>query len=312
MRQTTATSHRTSLLRMILVLILCSLTLTLLFEVQTAQAIDMEQVAPDDTFIYTVVRGDTLWGISRRYGTTVATLVEINNIRNPRLIFAGQRLKIPVAGGAVWPDPATAIEVFAPLANERYRSPVDVNGLSRTFEGNVYLRLVDADGNLLGEHRTRGGMTSFAFFHGYLRFEVTKEMAATLEIYEAAAVDQPPITSVKIPISLEPGQRLIDLNAPLPGSKVCGRVLVQGYSNTFEANVVVELLARNGEVVEQATATGGNLGIYGDFGTYLNYEATAPRSALVGAYEVSPRDGVRVDHARVPVSLYPGDSSACR
>lgn len=43
---------------------------------------------------YTIKRGDTLWGISRRYGTTVQNLVSWNNIQNPNLIYPGQRLII--------------------------------------------------------------------------------------------------------------------------------------------------------------------------------------------------------------------------
>lgn len=226
-----------------------------------------------------------------------------------------------------WSDPAVPIELFSPLPGERYRSPVDVNGFSRTFEGNVYLRLLDAGGNVIGQHRARGGMTGFLvgsapsatvnssgydFFHGYVRFEVTEEISATLQVYEAAAPDQPPISLVAVPIALEPGQRFIDLNHPAPGSAVCGRVPVAGYSNTFEANVNVELTARDGSVLERSNTMGGNLGIYAEFAAYFDYEATGPLAALVGAYEVSPRDGVLVDHTRVPVSLYPPGDPACQ
>lgn len=45
--------------------------------------------------IYTVKRGDNLWNISRKYGTTVQEIAQLNNISNPNLIFIGQRLKIP-------------------------------------------------------------------------------------------------------------------------------------------------------------------------------------------------------------------------
>lgn len=44
---------------------------------------------------YTVRRGDTLWAISRRYGTTVNTLVRLNHIDNPNLIYPGQVLLVP-------------------------------------------------------------------------------------------------------------------------------------------------------------------------------------------------------------------------
>lgn len=43
---------------------------------------------------YTVRRGDTLWSISRRFGTTVSALVRLNHLKNPDLIYAGQVLRI--------------------------------------------------------------------------------------------------------------------------------------------------------------------------------------------------------------------------
>lgn len=43
---------------------------------------------------YAVQRGDTLWGIARRYGITVQYLVNLNGIRNPNLIYPGQVIKI--------------------------------------------------------------------------------------------------------------------------------------------------------------------------------------------------------------------------
>lgn len=41
---------------------------------------------------YTIRRGDSLWYIARRYGTTVQNIVNWNNIQNPNLIYPGQRL----------------------------------------------------------------------------------------------------------------------------------------------------------------------------------------------------------------------------
>ena len=43
---------------------------------------------------YVVKRGDTLWGIAMRYGTTVNRLVSINGIRNRNLIYPGQIIKL--------------------------------------------------------------------------------------------------------------------------------------------------------------------------------------------------------------------------
>lgn len=44
--------------------------------------------------IYKIQYGDTLYSISRRYGVSIATIVRLNRIQNPNLIFAGQTLRI--------------------------------------------------------------------------------------------------------------------------------------------------------------------------------------------------------------------------
>ncbi|MEJ2210973.1 MAG: PA14 domain-containing protein [Anaerolineae bacterium] len=47
------------------------------------------------TAIHVVKRGEYLKVIAARYGTTVAVLVNLNGIKNPNLIYPGQRLKVP-------------------------------------------------------------------------------------------------------------------------------------------------------------------------------------------------------------------------
>ena len=50
---------------------------------------------------YTVQWGDTLALIARRFGSTYSTLSEVNGIRNPNRIFAGQSIAIPSGGNCV-------------------------------------------------------------------------------------------------------------------------------------------------------------------------------------------------------------------
>ena len=49
--------------------------------------------SPDST-IYVVKRGDTLMGIARKFGTSIAAIQRINQLNGP-VIYVGQRLKIP-------------------------------------------------------------------------------------------------------------------------------------------------------------------------------------------------------------------------
>ncbi len=53
------------------------------------------QPCPPATGCIIVVRpGETLTGIAARFGTSVFTLMRLNGLVNPNLIFAGQRLRV--------------------------------------------------------------------------------------------------------------------------------------------------------------------------------------------------------------------------
>ena len=53
-----------------------------------------QKPSTEDKEYYIVKYGDTLWGISRRFNTTVDKLVALNNIANRDLIYVGQKLRI--------------------------------------------------------------------------------------------------------------------------------------------------------------------------------------------------------------------------
>jgi soluble lytic murein transglycosylase-like protein len=55
--------------------------------------------------IYRVLRGDTLFSIARRFGTTVDALVRLNRIANPNRIDVGQLLQIPRRASPPPPPP---------------------------------------------------------------------------------------------------------------------------------------------------------------------------------------------------------------
>jgi LysM repeat protein len=54
--------------------------------------------------IYIVRRGDTLYSIARRFGTTYQALAALNGLRSPYTIYVGQRLVIS-GSGTPWPPP---------------------------------------------------------------------------------------------------------------------------------------------------------------------------------------------------------------
>lgn len=75
--------------------------------------------------IYTVVKGDTLSAIAKKYNTTVASLAALNNIKNTNYIVVGQ--SITISG-----DPAT------PSTNATSKAVIDVFGLQSDTDSTVY------------------------------------------------------------------------------------------------------------------------------------------------------------------------------
>ena len=59
---------------------------------------------------YTVQRGDTLSALAHRYGTTVSSLAEANDISDPNLIRVGQTLIIPGSASSTRGGPPAAAE----------------------------------------------------------------------------------------------------------------------------------------------------------------------------------------------------------
>lgn len=53
-----------------------------------------QKTSTNEQEYYIVKYGDTLWGISRRFNTTVDKLVELNNITNRNLIYVGQKIRV--------------------------------------------------------------------------------------------------------------------------------------------------------------------------------------------------------------------------
>lgn len=68
---------------------------------------------------YTVVSGDTLWGIANRYSTTYQELARINNIPNPNLIYVGQKIIVgDDGGGTPTPVPTPPTPSYTVVVNQ--------------------------------------------------------------------------------------------------------------------------------------------------------------------------------------------------
>jgi LysM repeat protein len=91
---------------------------------------------------YTIQRGDTLWGLSRRYGVSVNSLASANNISPNAVLRIGQRLTIPGAGssgGAVSSGGTGSAGTYRVQRGDTY------SGLAKRF-GVSTQRLMDLNG----------------------------------------------------------------------------------------------------------------------------------------------------------------------
>jgi membrane-bound lytic murein transglycosylase D len=64
--------------------------------------------APAKPRVYTVKRGDTLWGVARKHGITVPALASANGLSASSQLTAGSRLEIPGAGSKATPPGESA------------------------------------------------------------------------------------------------------------------------------------------------------------------------------------------------------------
>ena len=82
---------RLDLLRLLRLLLLCAV----LSSTTLVRAQDGGDKPPTGMTIHVVQRGENLFRISLRYGTTINVLMALNGIVNPNRIFVGQVLRLP-------------------------------------------------------------------------------------------------------------------------------------------------------------------------------------------------------------------------
>lgn len=64
------------------------------YDYNAIQTIVNSRLSKPSAEYYVIKRGDTLSGIAKRFGTTVNQLVAWNGIKNPNLIYAGQKIRV--------------------------------------------------------------------------------------------------------------------------------------------------------------------------------------------------------------------------
>ena len=115
-----------------------------------------------------VQRGDTLYSIAAKYGTTVAALVRTNNITNPNVIWTGVSLTLPGCGAASAPARPAAPAPAKPAAPAQpISSAVPAGCFTCTISaGQSIAWLADDYGSSVADIMARNGLTSTVVYPG--------------------------------------------------------------------------------------------------------------------------------------------------
>jgi hypothetical protein len=101
---------------------------------------------------------------------------------------------------------ADPIEVSEPTEGEVLISPFTVSGTANVFEANVSIRVLDENGEVVGETFATAtcGSGCRGDYETPVEFEVDRRQPGTVEVYEVSAETGEPMNVVSIPVILSP------------------------------------------------------------------------------------------------------------
>lgn len=230
------------------------------------------------------------------------------------------------------PDPATDEElvVTSPEPGDEVEMPLVVRGESPEFEGRVWFRLLDEDGNLILEN---GASTNFGHliepFEASLNLDVAERTEVCLQVFRQQPSLGGETDFVQIPIVLLPPETPIEtpdapdsscpanpdpadeetvvIDTPKPGDVVSSPLVIEGAAAAFEAVIQITLLDADGNtIIDQSDLTeeGQTLS---PFDATISFVVDQETAACLQVYMHSPQDGSATNIAQVPLVLTPAE-----
>lgn len=237
--------------------------------------------------IYKVVSGDTISGITRKFGlTNLSTIIAVNEINNARALYSGQKLRIPSVDGLLYTvKSGNSLAGIAGKFDIPLEDLLDVNDLSsQTLKVGQQLFIPGAKLESSKLHEALGDM-----------FRIPLAVAYRLTSPFGWRAD--PFTGVR---SFHTG---IDMACPEGTSiyaSMGGKILTAGWSNIFGNYVIInhpngyqtlyghmsKVFAKKGQIVNQGMCiglvgtTGYSTGPHLHFTVYKNGHLVDPRTVL--------------------------------
>jgi LysM repeat protein len=216
---------------------------------------------------YTVVAGDTLYSIAKRFCTTVNYLATTNGIRHPSLIFVGQRLVVPV--GTAPPPQQRYLTMAFPTNGAVLPATWTATGTGAgLFEGNVVVTAFTNAGVQIAQQATiLQGANVGTSGPGTWSATLTTNVAAGTPGYVIASSPQSNVPSVRANVTYgqPPAGATIAITSPLPNITLPRTFSVIGTASGMQQGfVVVQALSRDGTVLfsEASVAVPGGSGTW--------------------------------------------------
>jgi hypothetical protein len=225
--------------------------------------------------VYTVVLGDTLFSIARRFCTTVEHLAASNGIRHPWRIYAGQPLVVPV--GQATPPPPTPtpspqryLTMSVPRPNEVLLPTFTASGTGAgLFEGNVVVTAFNSAGGQLAQKATTlQGASVGTGGAGTWSVSLTVNVAPGTAGFVEASSPQSNVAPVRVNViyGQQPAGATIAITSPPPNITLPRTFSVIGTaSGVQQGAVVVQALSRDGTVLFSETS----VAVPGGSGTWI-------------------------------------------
>ena len=240
--------------------------------------------------VYTVVLGDTLFSIARRFCTSVEQLAASNGIHHPWRIYAGQRLVVPV--GSTTPTPPTPtptppaqryLTISVPQPNAVLTPTFTASGTGAgLFEGNVVVTAFTSAGVQLAQTATTlQGSNVGAGGAGTWTATLTVNVAPGTPGYVEASSPQSnvPTTRVNVVYGQQPAGATIIITSPPPNITLPRTFSVIGTaSGVQQGAIVVQALSRDGTVLFSETS----VAVPGGSGTWIVTLTVAVSTATDG------------------------------
>lgn len=261
-------------------------------------------IVSNKTYIYTVIKGDTLYSIAQRFGSSVEAIGRANHlfqpVTDPGLIYPGDVLVVPILSET---GKVTYIVKSGDTVSEI------------AFSFNAFSDLVSGINDLENPDTIfpNQPLTVPVFIYeiqsGDTLSAIASKFGISLSSITKANQNRPGYgrdliwPEYELILPLTTSQNIV-VWTPLPGTKVVNGQRIEGQARAFEANVLYQIRDANGTIVSNERSAMADKGApaYGNFTSTLSFDRTpTANTGELWVYTRNAKDGSIQDLVKTKV-----------